>query len=233
MDRRSFIRVCNLTAFSIVLPTTLVVAQSEAQAIPAAGLVLRGLLGRLARAIGLRLLASPLAQYTSVLPSRTLGIVNTLNKKLTSGGFTDFSGNVYGTGPQSFFYAAATNKGNLCAPFLVGDKLDAQKIPMIEGPGLIGLVAAAEIESQKHGSKHAKNYLYPLEGITTAGGNFEVGYKNPARFRSRMGETTIGYEVTKKKSGSTFGKILVKAARHDGRLLIDNEFDIEVQDTLT
>jgi hypothetical protein len=98
-------------------------------------------------------------------------------------------------------------------------------VTYIQSPHMAGLALAAKKLKEKNNSQHYINsILLPKQGHRIAKGNPMEGYENPLEYAGENSKVAVDYKPNTK----TEGTVAVKAVDKGGRLLVDNEWTLNV-----
>nr|WP_322718295.1 hypothetical protein [Nostoc sp. ChiQUE02]MDZ8231269.1 hypothetical protein [Nostoc sp. ChiQUE02] len=102
-----------------------------------------------------------------------------------------------------------------------------EPVTYIESPHIAGLALAAnELKKKNISQNDVNSVLLPKQGRRIAKGNPTEGYKNPLEYAGDKSRVAVDYQPHPKNR--TTGTVAVKAVDRGGRLLIDNEWTLNV-----
>jgi hypothetical protein len=98
-------------------------------------------------------------------------------------------------------------------------------VSYIHSPHLAGLgLAAQELKKKNESQDYINSVLLPKQGHREAEGSPIKGYNNPLEYTGDQSRVAVHYQPTT----PTQGKVAVRAVDRRGRLLVDNEWTLNV-----
>ncbi|HEY0154430.1 MAG TPA: twin-arginine translocation signal domain-containing protein [Longimicrobium sp.] len=154
-----------------------------------------GYVGRYAAAIGSTVIADLVSEYVRTRPTGWLRQqLESVNNFMYTGGFINFGRSRVFDRFGKIFYPVIHRDGfNACVAFHDIRRQDP-RIPMVEGPTVVGLTLAAEEVARRTSRETARQLFHPTRAIERGTGTFETNYATPDQYESAGGaRVTMNY----------------------------------------